>query len=223
MNGWFVTGTDTDCGKTVVSAGLVQALRNAGKRVAVMKPVASGCERTSGGLRNADAQTLIAASGEPLDYDTVNPYAFEPAIAPHIAAAQVSATVDPSVIRTRARQLLSGRDALVVEGAGGWRVPLGDDLDMAGLARELALPVVLVVGMRLGCLNHALLSAEAIVRDGCQLVGWVANQVDPAMAEFAANLATLKARLPAPCLGVAPHLADPQPARIAPYLRLPEG
>mgnify|MGYP000362438454 CR=1 FL=1 len=220
MRGWFITGTDTDCGKTLVAAALVHKLRAAGERVAVMKPVASGCEMTVDGLRNADAQALIAASGRAWPYARVNPYAFAPAIAPHIAAAQAGVDIELQSILDAAATLSDGVDTLVVEGAGGWRVPLGGELDMAALAVALQLPVILVVGMRLGCLNHALLSVEAIARDGCHLAGWVANSIDPAQAEFAANLQTLNARIGAPCLGVIPSLSDPDPRVAAGHLAL---
>ena len=221
MRGWFITGTDTDCGKTLVAAALVHKLRAAGEDVAVMKPVASGCESTPDGLRNADARALIAASGSAWPYAQVNPYAFAPAIAPHIAAAQAGVAIEAQPILDAAVALAVGQDALVVEGAGGWRVPLGDELDMAALAVALQLPVILVVGMRLGCLNHALLTAEAIARDGCRLAGWVANTIDPDQAAFEANLQTLSARIGAPCLGVIPSLSDPDPRSAADHLALP--
>lgn len=221
MHGWFVTGTDTGCGKTLVSAALVHRSRTAGQRVAVMKPVASGCEPTAQGLRNADAEALLAACGLELPYAKVNPYAFAPPIAPHIAAARAGQAIELSRIVAGAKALCAGSDGLLVEGAGGWRVPLAEQLDMAGLARALQLPVILVVGMRLGCINHALLSAEAILGDGCQLAGWVANRIDPRMAEFDANLRTLGQRIPAPCLGVVPYLDPVDPTRVATLLELP--
>jgi dethiobiotin synthetase len=221
VKGWFVTGTDTDCGKTLVATGLAHKLHEAGRRVAVMKPVASGCTATPDGLRNADAQALIAAAHAAQPYEQINPYAFAPAIAPHIAAEQAGVTIDAQHIRSQAERLATGADVLLVEGAGGWRVPLGDELDMGGLAGQLGLPVVLVVGMRLGCINHALLSAEAIENDGCRLAGWVANGVDPAMTEWSANLQSLQRRIAAPCLGVLPRLETPSPASVAACLVLP--
>ena len=221
MKGWFITGTDTDCGKTLVASGLVHKLRGSGQRVAVMKPVAAGCVATQEGLRNADAQALIAAAGEDRPYELINPYALAPAIAPHIAAAQADVAIDLEHIVTAAHMLAADRDVLVVEGAGGWRVPLGEGLDVGGIARALQLPVILVVGMRLGCLNHAMLTAEAIEQDGCRVAGWVANTVDPAMGEWAANLLTLQASIAAPCLGVIPNLPDIDAARVAQALSLP--
>jgi dethiobiotin synthetase len=222
MSGWFITGTDTDCGKTLVSTALVRKLRDQGQRVAVMKPVASGCARTADGLRNDDALTLLAASGQALSYEQVNPYAFEPAIAPHIAAQRAGVRIDAHRLCTAAAEMRAAHDCLLVEGAGGWRVPLTDGLDMAGLAAALELPVILVVGMRLGCINHALLTAQAIERDGCRLVGWVANRVDPRMAEFDANVATLRSGIGAPCLGVLPYLPQASDKeRAAGLLSLP--
>lgn len=221
MNGWFITGTDTDCGKTLVASALVHRLRRDGRSVAVMKPVASGCHATEQGLRNDDALALMAASGLGIDYHRVNPYTFEPPIAPHVAAAQAGVRIDRDRLLAGAAALAADADTLVVEGAGGWRVPLGDDWDMADLAVALKLPVILVVGMRLGCLNHAQLSAEAIVRDGCRLAGWVANGIDPAMSVPADNLATLKQRLAAPCLGVIPYSVPADAQRAADCLSLP--
>ena len=221
MKGWVVTGTDTDSGKTLVAAGLAHKLCRTGRRVAVMKPVASGCVLTPDGLRNADALALIAAADAQQPYEQINPYCFEPAIAPHIAAQQAGVVIDPQRIRLQAQGLAAEADVLLVEGAGGWRVPLGDELDMAGLAKRLELPVILVVGMRLGCINHALLTIEAIENDGCRLAGWVANTLDPHMAEWSANLQTLQRRIAAPCLGILPRLDDPSAAGVAACLTLP--
>ncbi len=203
--GFFITGTDTGVGKTLVSCALLYALRARGLRVVGMKPVASGCEPTPEGLRNADALALQAASSSPPDYATLNPYAFAPAIAPHLAARAASVEINFARIRGCQEELIRQADAVVVEGAGGWRVPLGPNGDMADLAATLGWPVILVVGMRLGCLNHALLSAAAIRARGLPLAGWVANTIDPDMAERAANEATLAQALPAPCLGRIPH------------------
>lgn len=208
--GLFVTGTDTGVGKTRAAAGLIVALRRCGWRVAGMKPVASGCETTPGGLRNADALALQAASGLDLPYEWVNPYAFAPAIAPHIAAAEVGRLIRFAVITEAFERLARKADCTVVEGVGGWRVPLGPDGDVAALARRLQLPVVLVVGLRLGCLNHAALTADAIRRSGLALLGWVASAVDGNLARLQENLAALADVLPEPCLGILPHqpLAD---------------
>jgi len=200
--GVFVTATDTGAGKTVVSVGLVEALRTAGQSVAVMKPVASGCERTPQGLRNDDAQRLIAASNLSLPYAQVNPYAFEPPIAPHIAARAAGVDIELAVVEAAFAQLQGNVDFMVVEGVGGWLVPVNATQTMADFAVALDLPVVLVVPVRLGCLNHALLSADAIRRSGLSLCGWVANRLDPDCCRIDENIAALRERL-----GVAP-LAD---------------
>lgn len=199
MKRWFVTGTDTEIGKTWVSCTLVRHLVAQGLRVAVMKPVASGCERVQDGLRNADALALMAASNVRQAYAQVNPLAFEPAIAPHIAAEQAGVRIDPIQLARGASDFEA--DLLLVEGVGGWCVPLGHGLMLSDLARTLADEVILVVGVRLGCLNHALLSAEKILADGFRLKGWVANLVEPDMPVQAENLATLEALMPAPRLG----------------------
>lgn len=220
MTGAFVTGTDTDCGKTIVARGLVAALRGRGLRVGVMKPVAAGAAVTPEGLRNQDALDLIAASGLGVPYETVNPCVFAPAIAPHIAAAQAGAAIRfPPLLDAFAR-IRAVSDAVVIEGAGGWRVPLGPDGDMADFAAALGLPVVLVVGLRLGCLNHALLTAESIEQRGCHLAGWVGNVAGRPMAAFEENAATLRERLPAPCLGIVPRLKHPAGAAVAAHLRI---
>ena len=215
MKGYFVTGTDTGIGKTVISVALLHGLRQLGLSAIGMKPVASGCERTPAGLRNADALALQAASVADVPYGEVNPYAFEPPIAPHIAAAEAGVEILIDHIVDRARSLAGPFEAVVVEGVGGWLVPFGADTTVADLARALDLPVVLVVGMRLGCLNHALLSAQSISACGCRLAGWVANTVDPDCARLQANIATLQQRLGVPLLGTVPYLDEPDPGRAA--------
>ncbi len=207
MKGLFLTGTDTDCGKTRVAVALAHALRAAGYQVAPFKPVAAGAERTSAGLRNADAEALIAACGGGWDYGLVNPYCFAPPVSPHLAAAEAEQIVDASVLRGAAEQLAAQADLLLVEGAGGWLAPLGAGIDIEDLALALGLPVVLVVGLRLGCLNHARLSADRICRSGAHLVGWIGSVVDPAMRRREDNIASLRDLLPAPCLGLLPPLA----------------
>jgi dethiobiotin synthetase len=204
--GLFVTGTDTGVGKTRVAVALIHALRAEGLRVAAMKPVSAGSP--PGGL-NEDVAALLQAANVAADVRDVNPYAFEPAIAPHLAAAQAGVRIELAVIAAAYARLAARADAVVVEGAGGWRVPLNEHEDMADLAQRLALPVVLVVGLRLGCLNHAVLTAESIARRQVPWAGWVGNHIDPAMAQPAANLEVLHARLPGPCLGVQAFSADP--------------
>jgi dethiobiotin synthetase len=193
--GFFITGTDTGVGKTVVAAALARAFAVRGRRVAVMKPVASGAEATPGGLRSSDALALMAAANVPAPYETVNPYCFRPAVSPHIAAQECGVVTDFAVIR-RCFDALTGRaECVVVEGAGGWLAPLSESAAMADLALALRLPVILVVGLRLGCLNHAFLTYESIRAHGASFAGWVANGIDPAMERLAENLASLAGRL----------------------------
>ena len=215
LKGCFVTGTDTGIGKTVVSAALLHGLGRLGLSAVGMKPVASGCEPTPAGLRNADALALQSASAADTPYADVNPYTFEPPIAPHIAAAEVGVEIRIDHIVDTARRLAGPFDAIVVEGVGGWLVPFGAGVTVADLARELDLPVVLVVGMRLGCLNHALLSAQSVRACGCRLAGWVANTVEPDCARLQDNIATLQRCLEAPLLGTVPNLPVPDPGRAA--------
>lgn len=218
--GLFVTGTDTGVGKTWVSCALLSALAARGRRVIGMKPVASGCQATPQGLRSEDALALQAAANVTASYTEVNPYAFAPAIAPHIAAQEAGVAIDFARIGTAAAKLAGRADWLIIEGVGGWRVPLGPDGDVAALALMLRYPVLLVVGLRLGCINHALLSVEAIESSGLPLVGWVGNPIEAEMARREENLATLRASIPAPCLGVLPWLPVCQPEQLAAGLTL---
>ena len=207
MRGFFVTGTDTGIGKTRVSAGLLKALSKAGLKSVGMKPIASGATQTLEGLRNEDALALMAAASLAKPYAVVNPYCFAPPVAPHLAAREAHVEISLDVLRPAYAELCLGADAVVVEGVGGWQVPLSSGLELPDLAREFELPVLLVVGMRLGCLNHALLTARAIRADGLELAGWAANAIDPDFQRPEANLATLEAELGAPllaCLGYAP-------------------
>lgn len=221
MTAFFIAGTDTEIGKTTIAAGLLHAARARGLSTAAAKPVASGCERTPAGLRNGDALALLGECSLALDYAEVNPFAFEPAIAPHLAAREVGVELTVDALLPPVRQVLArGADFALVEGAGGWRVPLAGRESLSDLAVALRLPVILVVGVRLGCINHAVLTAEAIARDGLTLAGWVANLVDPATSRLEENLATLAERLPAPCLGRVPRLAEASPAAVAAHLDL---
>ena len=218
---FFVAGTDTDVGKTTVAAGLLHAARTAGLTTAAVKPVASGCESTLQGLRNSDALALQAECSPPLEYAAVNPFAFAPAIAPHIAAHEAGVELSAALLAGAVQGVLGRQaDFTLVEGAGGWRVPLNGGETLSALPVRLQLPVILVVGVRLGCINHALLSVEAILRDGLPLAGWVANIVDPTTSRLAENLATLDELLPAPCLGRVPRLACAAAAQVASHLCL---
>jgi dethiobiotin synthetase len=210
LRGVFITGTDTEVGKTVVAAALVRTLVQAGLKVAVMKPVAAGSEVTPEGPRNADAVALMEAANVPNVYELVNPYCLELPASPHIAATKAGIAVEIPTIVAAFEQLATTADLVVVEGAGGWDVPLSETGTMADLAAALDLPVLLVVGLRLGCLNHALLTSRAVEASGLQLAGWFANHVQPAFEHAAENIATLESRLRAPLLGslaYQPHAA----------------
>lgn len=189
--GCFITGTDTEIGKTWFATALCRALRGRGQRVAVMKPVAAGAQSTAVGWRNEDALALIAASGVDWPYSSVNPYCLAPPISPHLAAAEAGVEIDLAFLARQARALGAQADYLVVEGAGGWRAPLGPNKSIAELAQVIDLPVVLVVGVRLGCLNHATLSWHAIIDSGLRAAGWVANRVDPHMLRADENVQSL--------------------------------
>lgn len=218
----FVTGTDTGVGKTVASAALLHRLRAAGLRAVGMKPVASGCERTAEGWRNDDALRLQAASDPRPAYADINPYALEAATAPQLAARAMGVRVELAPLVDAHARLAAQCEVVVVEGVGGWAAPLGDGLDQCELPRALALPVVLVVGLRLGCLSHARLTARAIAADGIECIGWIGSSVDPDFAERDEYVALLRDALPAPCLGVLPHAASPDPRAMAALLSLPK-
>lgn len=217
---YFVTGTDTSVGKTLVAAALLCAARHQGRRTLAMKPVASGCEQTADGLRNEDALMLMAAMTEPLSYEQVNPVALEPAIAPHVAAAQAGRQVSVQRLVGFCRGLqLRSADLLLIEGAGGWRVPLNDRETYAGVPVTLDIPVIMVVPLQLGCINHALLTAEAIRADGLRVAGWVANRPTPAvMDNEPETLAYLRSHLGAPCLGVLPWSDKADPDTLSSHL-----
>jgi dethiobiotin synthetase len=204
--GYFVTGTDTGVGKTLVSAALLRRLREEGLTVAGMKPVASGAMRTAAGLRNEDALILSRESSIRWPYATTNPCVYEPAIAPHLAAEAARDSIDFDKIAASFRTMADVSDIIIVEGAGGWRVPLGHGRSMGDLAQRLGLPVLMVVGLRIGCLSHAILTAESIRAQGLHFAGWVASGIDPAFERVSDNLATLRGCLPAPCLGHLPPL-----------------
>lgn len=215
---WFVAGTDTGVGKTAVSCALMAAASASGLRTAAVKPVAAGCDDDG---HNDDALCLMAAMTEDLDYSQVNPVALKAAIAPHIAADLAGKTLQASRLVGLCRGvMLSQADFIVIEGAGGWRVPINPRETLADVAVQLQVGIILVVGMRLGCINHALLTAEAIRRDGLQLAAWVANQPGPRMARHEENLETLRQMLPAPLLGDVPFLPDWDATEAADHLDL---
>ncbi len=198
----FVTGTDTEIGKTFVSCALLHAARQQGLVAVGMKPVAAGVD--AAGL-NEDVEQLCAASSRNLPREWVAPYLFRSAVAPHLAAREENREIRFAPIQEAFTRLQAAADVLVVEGVGGFRVPLGEDGDSADLAVALGLPVIVVAGLRLGCINHVLLTAEAIARRGLHLAGWVANSIDPAMARRQENIDTLSRLLPAPLLGIIPY------------------
>lgn len=216
--GWYVTGTDTGIGKSVASATLLHALRLRGLRAVGMKPLASGCERTPDGWRNEDALALQAASDPRPSYGDVNPFALPQPLAPELAAADAGVTVTLGPLRAAFARLSAQADTVVVEGVGGWAAPLSADIDQADLVRAFDLPVLLVVGLRLGCINHARLTARAIQADGLRLAGWIANDIDPAMERADDNFTLLRQRLPVPCWGRLPFRDTPDPARLASLL-----
>jgi dethiobiotin synthetase len=210
----FIAGTDTSIGKTHASCALLHALRAAGHESCGMKPVASGCVPTEQGLRNDDALALqVASSGLPA-YALINPMALRDPLSPHLAAAHDGITISLSPMRAAFDQLAATYECVVVEGVGGWRVPLAPQLFASDIPMQWQLPVILVIGVRLGCINHALLTARAIEADGCRLLGWIGNRIDPAMDAPEENLATLRDLISAPCLGVLPHGGLPEDVAI---------
>lgn len=217
---WFVTGTDTGIGKTLVSSAMLSLLAGSGLRAAGMKPVAAGLEEVDGAWRNEDVEQLHAAGNVDAPLELRCPYLLRAPMSPHLAARQDGVSITLQPLLSAFEELSARADAVVVEGVGGFCVPFGDDLDSADLAVALKLPVILVVGLRLGCLNHALLSVEAIRARGLVLAGWVASMVDPSMLAPQANLQTLRARLGAPLLGIVPHLEKPDASSAARHIDL---
>lgn len=220
LSAFYVTGTDTGIGKTMASATLLHALRARGGKAVGMKPVASGCEWSDGGWRNEDALALQAASDPRPDYAQVNPFALPLPLAPEIAAAEAGVTLTLEPIRAAFDALRAQADTAVVEGVGGWAAPLSATLDQADLARALRLPVVMVVGLRLGCLNHARLTAAAIAADGLACIGWIANEIDPRMERIDQNFELLRQRLTMPCWGRIPYAPGVDPAKLTGALRI---
>nr|WP_042042938.1 dethiobiotin synthase [Aeromonas rivuli] len=219
MTTFFITGTDTDVGKTLVSRALLQAASAQGRSCVGYKPISAGCEPTPQGLRNRDALQLQQAASLSLPYEWVNPFAYAPPIAPHIAAAQVGQPIVEAELTAGLRRLENnGAELVLVEGAGGWHLPLNAQRLLSDWVSDLRLPVVLVVGAKLGCLNHALLTLAAIEQAGLLLAGWVMNRLPCGMSCYEENLATLRQRLPAPLLGEIPILSEPDSANVQEYL-----
>ncbi|MBM5575608.1 dethiobiotin synthase [Deefgea sp. CFH1-16] len=213
---FFVTGTDTDVGKTVASAQLIRGFVRAGFDAVGMKPAASGCIRSGDILINTDVELHRAASNIQAPAALCSPYLFEPAISPHIAAHEAGIDIDLQHLKNCAEQLTSIADRVIIEGAGGWFAPLSTQATIADLATELQAPVIMVVGMRLGCLNHAMLTAKAIKQQGLTLAGWIANPVDPLFSRYAENLAYLKQQLAAPLLAELSYTPEALNAAISP-------
>lgn len=211
MAGYFITGTDTGVGKTCVSIALMRAFKAQGQSVAGMKPVSAGCTQTGCGVRNEDAELLLTESSIDLPYCDVNPYAYEPPVAPHIAAHMAGENIDINTIQVCFNKITEKAGQVIVEGAGGWLVPINDAQTMADVAIQLQLPVILVVGLRLGCLNHALLSVASIKSKGLKLAGWVANHISQHMKESQANISSLQQRISAPLIGIIPYSPDDPP------------
>jgi len=220
---FFIAGTDTDAGKTLVASAFLNKAKQAEKKTVGLKPVAAGCEESPDGLRNDDALKLMAQSTEDLPYEQVNPITLREPIAPHIAAQRLRKPLSAERIvgLLRGVLMINRADFTLIEGAGGYRVPLNPRETMADVVKELKTPVILVVGMKLGCLNHALLTVEAIERDGIPLAGWVANRVDQDMEAYEENIETLHAMIHAPCLGEVPYLEDATAEAAAQYITLP--
>ncbi len=206
---FFIAGTDTGVGKTCVSAALLHIAAERGKKTLGLKPIAAGCEQTAEGLRNEDALVLADVATCKLPYAQINPIALEQPISPHLAAQKAGKSITSGRLLGFCRgALMTPADFCLVEGAGGWRVPINDRETMADLAKGLGFPVILVVGMRLGCINHSLLTVEAILRDGLSLAGWVANSICHDMEALQENVTSLSNLIPAPCLGHVPFIAD---------------
>jgi len=219
----FITGTDTDIGKTLIAIGLLEAANSQGKKTAAIKPVAAGCSDTGEGPQNEDALMLQAAASTELSYQQVNPVALDEPMAPHIAAKEQGKQLSADRLTGFCRGItMLPVDLVVIEGAGGWRVPINNRESMAEIPKQLNAEVVLVVGLKLGCINHALLTAQAIRSDGLKIAGWVANTMDEDMLRLDENIDTLKQLINEPCLGVIPKLSDKSPQHVATFLTVPD-
>jgi len=213
--GFFVTGTDTEVGKTLVSSGIIQLFVDAGEKVVGMKPVASGSLPTAQGLRSEDAATLIAPSNCEVPYDMLNPYCFEPPIAPHIAALRVGQRIELAKILTAYNELRNTADVVIVEGVGGWMVPIDGCQTMADVAVAMDLPVIMVVGIRLGCINHALLTYASIKASGLEFKGWVANIMDPNVSMVPEILNSIQIKMHEPLLGLVPPMRNVDASQVS--------
>ncbi len=216
----FIAGTDTDVGKTVASKAILQAIASKGFTTIGYKPVAAGCERTEHGLRNSDALHLMKAATQEMPYEDVNPYALELPASPHIAAKHDNVEINYQVLSDKLNYLQSKADIVLVEGAGGWRVPVSDTDCLSSWVQQEKLPVVLVVGVKLGCLSHALLTAESIEADGLTIVGWVANRINPGTEHYAEIIEVLEKRLNAPKLGEIPYVPSAKRSELGKYINL---
>ncbi len=216
---FFIAGTDTDVGKTLIATALLHQAKSLGLSTAAVKPVAAGAEQTPAGLRNSDALSLLGECTMPLSYQDINPVVLKEAAAPHLAAQKAGVTLAVSHLLASISKVIEHKaDLTLIEGAGGWRVPLNDTETLADLAKALNAPVILVVGLRLGCINHALLTAEAIKQDGLQLAGWVANGIDPTFAGMGDNIESIQARIGAPCLGEVAYMSQTTPSGVSSYI-----
>ena len=223
VSSWFITGTDTEVGKTVASTALLQAAKAAGLRSVGYKPVASGCEVTADSIRNSDALALQQNSVLELPYESINPLAFLEPTSPHIVSAEEGRPIELSRLSAGLAALQQQADWVLTEGAGGWFTPLSEEHTFADWVIQEQLPVVLVVGVKLGCINHAMLTAQAVQASGLRLAGWIANVVQPAGKRHAEYMATLRQRLPAPLLGEIPYLTNSADFdQLGRYVRLPE-
>ncbi|WP_423807174.1 dethiobiotin synthase [Photobacterium damselae] len=219
---FFVTGTDTEVGKTVATRAILHAAGHADIKMSGYKPVASGSSRTEGGLRNSDALYIQEASVVELSYQEVNPYAFEEPVSPHLAAEREKRTIEFEVLTQGLDNLKQKSDVVLVEGAGGWRVPVAREQFLSQWVQQQKMPVILVVGVKLGCLSHAMLTAEAIERDGLEVVGWIANRINPGEENYAENIQMLEAQLPGKKLGEIPYMPGIKKRNLAQYIDLSE-
>ncbi|MCE0496209.1 dethiobiotin synthase [Vibrio salinus] len=220
INAFFIAGTDTDVGKTVASKAILQALSAKGISTLGYKPIAAGCEETPEGRRNSDALHLMKAASSEADYNDVNPYTLLLPTSPHIAAKHENVTIEFDVLSEKLAKHKANADSVLVEGAGGWRVPVSDDNYLSSWVKKEQLPVVLVVGIQLGCLNHAKLTAEAIRADGLNIVGWVANRINPGTEHYAEIIELLEKEIDAPKLGEIPYVPSAKRSELGKYINV---